>query len=289
MKRIELYRKIKARFIDAGLESAETDARLILENALKIRREDLVLEADCEVPEAELAKAEEMTRRRLAGEPVSKIRGFREFWGLEFEVTRDTLDPRPDSETLIEAVLQHIPDPSAPLRILDIGTGTGCLAISLLSELPNASGIAIDISPEALSVARRNIKRHGLEDRLEALDMGWQDLNSDMIFDVVISNPPYISTQEEETLSVEVRAFDPHLALFAGPEGLDAYRGIAGRLSDVLDENHGFAALEIGMSQAREVSEIFRKNGFEIDKLYQDLAGRDRCLIVKPAPALKKS
>lgn len=289
MNRTALYRYLKTELVNAGVDGPETDARLIAEKSLNISREDLVVEGSVQVSDHEIEAAKQMLGRRLAGEPVSKILGHREFWGLDFEVTRDTLDPRPDSETLIEAVLANIPDRSKPLRILDIGTGTGCLMISLLSELPRATGLAIDISAEALEVAAHNREKHDMTARMVLQHCGWQDVETEERFDIVISNPPYISRAEEETLSNEVRKFDPHLALFGGEDGLAAYRGIAGRLAELLNEKHGFSGFEIGLNQAAEVSEIFQKTGFETDKLHRDLAGHDRCLIVKPAPWLKKS
>jgi release factor glutamine methyltransferase len=289
MNRTELYRYLKTELTGNSMDSPVTDARLIIERSLDIKREALVIEGDVKVTDDQMALAREMLARRISGEPVSKILGHREFWGLDFEVTRDTLDPRPDSETLIEAVLQKIPDRSQSLRILDIGTGTGCLVISLLSELPNASGVAIDISSAELDVAARNLEQHGLKTRLTLQHCGWQDIETEDAFDIVISNPPYISMTEAEELSDEVSGFDPHIALFGGEDGLAAYRGIAKKLPELLNQNHGFSALEIGLNQAAEVSEIFKKTGFETEKLHRDLAGRDRCLIVKPAPWLKKS
>jgi len=188
--------------------------------------------------------------RRLAGEPLSKILGLKEFWGLEFQVNEYVLDPRPDTETLIEAVLDYVGGrKSETLKILDLGTGTGCVPISLLSELPNATAMAIDISDEALDVARQNVQKHNdqhdISDRIEFRKGSWFEGLEGQNFDIITSNPPYIPDSDIENLSKEVKNHDPVLALSGGDSGLEAYNKIFSSLNNHL-KSDGRAFFEIG-------------------------------------------
>lgn len=219
-----------------------------------------------------------LVKRRLNHEPVSKIIGKKGFWTLDFQVTSDTLDPRPDSETLVEAVLNKITDKSATLRILDLGTGTGCLLLALLSELPNAKGVGIDISSKAIEIARKNASNLGFSDRCEMKQCDWKDFKTDESFDILISNPPYIPKADILNLEQEVSKFDPILALDGGNNGLDAYRTIA-ELSHNFVSNKGFLALEIGIGQTLDVAKIFNATGFTTYKIQKDIANIDRCII----------
>ncbi|WP_420403667.1 peptide chain release factor N(5)-glutamine methyltransferase [Nisaea sp.] len=266
------------RLADSGADSPRLDARLLLAFALGESgrlhgREDEV------IPAAQAARFEALLGRRCAGEPVSRILGSREFWSLEFELSPATLDPRPDSETLIDALREIFPDRSAPLRILDLGTGTGCLLLAALSEFPNASGTGVDIDPECISVAARNAEKLCLSDRARMICSSWaSEVNG--LFDIVVSNPPYIPTSEIESLQPEVRIHDPMGALDGGVDGLDAYRNISESLDFLLAEN-GIALLEFGEGQGQDVARIMRTAGLTVYGFRNDLAGIQRCILVR--------
>jgi release factor glutamine methyltransferase len=279
----ELYLNCKTKLENAGVDTPEIEARLILIQALKLSREDIVFKGEVDISEGDVHCVDDIVAQRLLGVPLSKIFGEKEFWSLSFKVTKDTLDPRPDSETLIEAILDYKKSKNEQMRILDIGTGTGCLVISALSEYPNAMGVAIDISDRALAVAKENRDAHGMEDRLQLLNIGWSELPHDECYDVVISNPPYIDEADKPDLQTEVVDHDPHIALFADGNGLDAYREIAKFLKEILKPETGMGVFEIGFNQAADVSEIFRKNDLEVLEVRKDLSGHDRCIIVKTA------
>ena len=212
-----------ARLKAAGGDTPTLDARLLLQAAAGLTREDLIRGPDRMLTAEELARFESFMVRRERHEPVSRILGEREFYGRAFRVTPDTLDPRPDTETLIEAALSLIPKGA---RLLDLGTGTGAIAITLLAERPDASGIATDLSPAALAVARDNAVRLGVADRLELVEGSWFAPVTG-VFDIILSNPPYIPAVDIAALSPDVRNFDPTLALSGGTDGLDPYRTIA--------------------------------------------------------------
>ena len=217
------------------------------------------------------------TKRRAQHEPIAYLIKNKEFWSLPFEVTEDTLIPRPDSETLIEAILDFIPNSNARLNILDLGTGCGCLLGALLTEFKYAVGVGVDASKSASSVARRNMQRLGFTDRAEIRTGTWGD-GIKTSFDTIVCNPPYIPSGEIEMLDIGVRKFEPHMALDGGPDGLDSYRILAREVHRLLT-NSGFAAVEIGLGQAPEVAHIFEKNGLKIKKITQDLAFQNRCLL----------
>ena len=205
--------------------------------------------------------------RRLAGEPVAKIIGKKGFWKDDFIVSKDVLDPRPDSETLIEAVLEKFPDKNQTLRILDLGTGSGCLLLSLLGEYQNATGVGIDISPKALAIANQNKGNKNAE--FIVRDMR-QDLSDLGLFDIMISNPPYIPTNEIQTLERDVKDYDPLLALDGGQDGLDFYRA--------LTKQHLATTLfiEIGKGQESQVVPLFESQGWHFVQSWKDLGGITR-------------
>ncbi len=262
-----------------GIDTPELDARLLLQAAMGLRHEDLIIEAALSVSDQEREKLEAMVARRLAHEPVSRILGRRAFWNADFEVTTDTLDPRADSETLVEGVLSHV-DRTKPRALLDLGTGTGCLLLSLLQELPRATGLGIDVSAGAVETARRNAESLRLADRVEFMEINWNDLTPSGSYDVVIGNPPYIAAADIADLAPEVRDYDPLTALSGGADGLDCYREIAALLPAVLAEN-GLVALEIGAAQAEDVKGILGKAGLVVLQTLTDLAGHDRCIIAR--------
>jgi release factor glutamine methyltransferase len=261
----------------AGIEGGRLDARLLLGHVLGRAvwpHEEGPLDA------ATLARFRALVDRRLAREPVSRIVGRRAFWTLDLIVTADTLDPRPDSETLIEAALEVFADRTPPRRILDLGTGTGCLLLAALSEFPPATGLGIDRSEAAAEVARRNAAAAGLSDRAEVRCQDWAGLDADGRFDLVLSNPPYIAEAEIPTLAQEVRGHDPIGALVAGRDGLDAYRALAPVLARTLAAD-GRAILELGIGQADAVAAIIAAVGLGETARKADLGGVVRALVLK--------
>jgi len=268
-----------ARLGAAGIESARLDARLLLAAATGKSVEQIVARPDQALPPCAADAFAALIDRRSQREPVAQLLGRREFWSLDFVTTRDTLTPRPDTETIVETALRLFPDRGARLRFLDLGTGTGCLLVALLSEYPAASGLGTDVSPAAAEIARRNIATHGLESRASVAVDYWDDL-VDGQFDLIVSNPPYIPTAELERLDPEVTAFEPHLALDGGADGLDAYRDLACRLARRLAPG-GFAVLEVGVGQAADVAALCHAAGVQVHGRASDLAGRERCVVVK--------
>jgi release factor glutamine methyltransferase len=220
--------------------------------------------------------------RRLRREPVSQIVGYREFWGLDFEVTRDVLTPRPETELVIEAALEAF-QRDAPIVILDIGTGSGCLAIALATEFPAAMLIASDISLPALAVARRNAARHGVQNRIAFLHT--RELAPENDVDLIVSNPPYVPLRDEARLAVEVRDYEPRVALFGGPDGLDIYRGLlhANRQAIAVGDA-GRLIVEVGYGQAADVTALARAARWERERVHRDLQGIDRVLTFRAAP-----
>ena len=269
----------------AGVASAPLDARVMMRHVLGIKFEDMLIDPSRRLTTDEERRYHTLIERRRAREPLSHILGKREFWCLAFAVNRDVLDPRPDSETLIEAVLDHVRASDRPtgkdLSILDLGTGSGCLLLTLLHELPGARGLGVDISSAALAVAKTNMKRLGLTGRAQFLESDWLS-GIDGKFDIVVSNPPYIRSDDIERLAPEVRNHEPRLALDGGRDGFDAYRRIVPRLKSILLDD-GFAALEIGQGQADEVSSQMAAAGFNAIRINRDLAGIERCLTGRPA------
>lgn len=252
------------------------DARALLLWVEGIDGTDLI--ASPETPLSHESSYESAILRRVEREPVSKIIGSRRFWKHSFRVTPDVLDPRPDTETLIMAALEAAADLDRA-RILDLGTGSGCILLSLLADLPGATGLGTDVSEPTLAVAKDNADALNLSKRAHFLQSDWFT-GVDDTFNLVVCNPPYISETEKAALSPEVSRWDPEAALFAGMDGLQAYRQILDGLGAVL-EKPGFAILEIGADQAPSVREICREAGFgEISSRF-DLGGHERCLIIR--------
>jgi release factor glutamine methyltransferase len=253
------------------------EARLVVAAALGLDPASLLGWPERPIDEAARARAAEFVRRRAAGEPLSRLRGTREFWSLTFALSPETLDPRPETETLVAAALDAVPDRAAPLRLLDLGTGTGCLLLALLSELPNAWGIGVDRAVGAAARARANAATLGLGRRAVFLAADW-GAALDGRFDLIVSNPPYIPSGDIASLAPEVRR-DPRPALDGGADGLGAYRALAPDLARLLG---GTAVLELGAGQARAVTGIMRSAGLDIRGVHPDLAGIERCLALAP-------
>jgi release factor glutamine methyltransferase len=237
-----------------------------------------------DVPDRDRQAFERLVARRQAREPLAQIVGSKEFWSLDFLVTADVLCPRADSETLVEAALMEVRSryetASWPGRILDLGTGSGCLLLALLSECRSAQGIGVDVSMPALSIARRNGERLGLSGRVHWLCADWGTALAAESVDLILANPPYIAEGDADTLAPEISRFEPAAALFAGDEGLDAYRTLAADLGRLL-KSEAIACVEVGAGQADAVEDLLRRQRLECRSRRQDLAGIDRCMIVQ--------
>lgn len=260
----------RAELDKAGIETAGLDARLLLQHATGLSHETLIAEPE-RLVEADRFRA--LIARRRAREPVSRIKGGREFYGRSFILGPQTLDPRPDTETLIEAALACAP--RAP-RLIDLGTGTGCILVTLLCELPEASGLGTDISEPALAIAKFNACRHGVADRACFMTANWFEGVAGR-FDLILSNPPYIPTGEINGLMADVRRYDPRATLDGGCDGLEAYRALAEGAGTHLDAS-GQIIVEIGIGQEAEVTAIFRRAGWHLHHRRRDLSGKTRCL-----------
>lgn len=285
----ELRQRVAARLQAAGIERPNAEARILLSLALGLDDAALIAAPDATVSQTQEQTLEAMVARRLAGEPIARITGEKEFWSHSFRLGPETLVPRPETETLVEAALELFPDRDAPLNVLDLGTGSGILLAAILLERPNAKGVGFDRSKAALSVARENLDRLGIGARARWIYGDWmaarQDEKIGARYDLILSNPPYIPSEEIATLKCEVRAFDPQLALDGGPDGLDAYRAIIAELPQLLGEQ-GAAVLELGIGQEAAVTEIARERGLVAGEAKPDLAGIPRALILYP-PARK--
>lgn len=280
-----LRRAAARRLAEAGIDTPALDARILVATAVGLAPNALPLAEDRAVTDEEAAAIEAMLARRAAGEPVARIVGSREFWGLPFALTADTLVPRPDSETVIEAALAFVDEGgsrSRPLRLVDIGTGSGALLVALASELPAATGLGIDLSPGAATAARDNAARLGVGDRLLFVIGSYADCVGPA--DVVVTNPPYIESDVIAGLASEVRDHDPRLALDGGADGLDAYRAIIPQLQRVMAVD-GRAFLEIGSAQAEAVTALAERQGFTA-RIHRDLAGHDRVVELSRRAAL---
>ncbi len=279
------------RLKEAGVDDPQFDTRLLAAHALSCNRMQIMMQAERIMTAEEIAAVYRLIDRRAAREPVARIIGEREFWGLPIALNEATLEPRPDSETLVEAALTKMEGltssaklsaeamaktKSLALNILDLGSGSGCLLLALLSKWPNATGLGIDISPRAVEQARINAERLGLADRAAFRVNYWLEGLGET-FDVIISNPPYVASGDIPNLMPEVRNFDPHEALDGGADGLDVYRFLIPQLPLFLNPN-GFAIFEVGQGQAEAVCGLFRGAGFANVATHTDLGGVMRCV-----------
>ncbi len=266
-----------AALTQAGIDAPRRRARALLAAALDLSAAAIVAHPEHALTAAQQARIAAMLERMLAHEPLSRIVGKREFWGLEFRLSADTLDPRPDSETIVEAILARLPERDRAYRFLDLGTGSGCLLLALLSEYAAGAGIGVDIAPGAVRTARDNAARLGLAPRARFVVGDWAAALSGR-FDAVIANPPYIARAAIADLPPEVRDHDPLRALDGGPDGLAAYRAIAADLPRLLPPG-GLFATEIGLGQAAAVAAIVARQGLRVAALVPDLAGIDRVIV----------
>lgn len=262
----------------AGIPSAALDARLLMQQALACDHAMIIRDRLRVLSAEEVSRFEALLARRLAREPMSHITGQREFWKDTFNVCADVLDPRPDSETLIEVLLEIRPQRDAPYHLLDLGTGAGCLLLSALREYGQAKGVGVDVSEASARVAQRNAMRLGLQARATFIVSDWTDALQSQ-FDVVISNPPYIAEDEIAGLEPEVRNYEPHRALSGGEDGLDAYRVLMPRIAGSLKAD-GVALIELGAHQCKAVSQLAAGAGLQVRLACADLAGIERALVL---------
>ena len=261
-----------ARQLEKSSDTPRLDSELLMAEALNIDRDKLILSPpDRQVPK----RFWDMVERRRDGEPVAYITGRRAFWNIELHVGPGVLVPRPDSEVLISSALEHFEGTAGPQRILDLGTGPGTLLLAALDLWPRASGMGVDVSRQALAYAAANARRLGFDGRAVLKLGNWAEGIRER-FDLILCNPPYIA--EDADLGPGVREFEPDEALFAGKEGLDAYRALAPQLPELLEQG-GLAAVEIGSDQAEAVTGLLARDGLHA-RVTQDLGGRDRALLL---------
>jgi release factor glutamine methyltransferase len=265
--------------VAAGIapEEAAFDADVLARHVLGWDRGRLIASRRDAAPNGFEDAYARVVARRAAREPIAQITGVREFWGLDFEVTCDVLTPRPETELIVEEALEAFPDRPAAISIVDVGTGSGCLAVALAKEFPAAEIIATDLSEAALAVAARNARRHGVENRIAFVHTDL--LPSMQPVDLVISNPPYVSPQDAATLPPEVRDFEPHVALFADEDGIQFYRRLFEEtIHELLPE--GRLIVELGYDQRDRVAELARVHGWRVLKTREDLQGIPRVLVL---------
>ena len=266
-----------------AIDQGRYEARLLLADVLGVPIEKLIAWPEQKIPTKAVEKFQRLIARRCQGEPVSRLRGWREFWSLSFNLSSETLDPRPDTECLVESVLKTRPDHSRPWHILDLGTGTGCLLLSLLHEYPAATGVGIDFLAGAVAMARQNSALLGLAERAEIVYGDWRE-SADLIqtyskkADIIVANPPYIPTERIATLSAEVRLNDPWAALDGGADGLEAYRTLAPLLPQLIHPD-GLVALETGQGQTEAVESLLTSFGMRPIGVVCDLTGIKRCVL----------
>jgi release factor glutamine methyltransferase len=264
-----------ARLSAVGVDNPRGDARLLLCHSAHLELANVIVDPNVILTEEKFRKFETLVGRREKREPLSHLIGEREFWSLSFIVTADVLDPRPASETLVEAALDQMRDHSEPVSVLDLGTGSGCLLIAVLSELPGARGVGVDTSEAALAIARQNAEKNSLDAYATFMSSSWgRDVSGS--FDLILSNPPYIGEAERDDLEPEVVKYEPASALFAGEDGLSAYREVAPDILRLLNSD-GVAAIECGRDQMTLVIEIFDDAGLRHVETRCDLDGIERC------------
>jgi release factor glutamine methyltransferase len=279
-------RLLTARFEAAGIDHATLDARMLIGAVLQLDLTGLIAQGPRRLTVDDTARLDAFARRRVAGEPIARIRGMKEFWGLPLKLSADVLVPRPDTETVVEAALEILRAEGrtrAPLRIADLGTGSGAILLALLTELPNATGIGTDLSAAALETATTNAQHLGLTPRVDFMVSDYAEGLSGPL-DLIVSNPPYVRSADIASLSPEVRDHDPHLALDGGDDGLEAYRRLAAQASELLSPG-GLLVLEIGQGQDGDVAQLVAAAGLMIaGPTRADLAGIGRAVVGKLPP-----
>ncbi|EJF84295.1 protein-(glutamine-N5) methyltransferase, release factor-specific [Bartonella elizabethae Re6043vi] len=268
-----------------GILEADLDAKILVEWITGINAAERISRPDMHVSSEQIIQIEQAVQRRIAGEPVYRIIGIREFYGIPLKLSQETLEPRPDTETLIDLVLPFLKkqvENSKKITLLDMGTGSGAIAIAILKQIPQSYAVAVDISEDALKTAIKNAKNAEVIHRFTPLLSDWFDAITDH-FDFIVSNPPYIPAKDIKKLAKEVRLYDPLRALIGGEDGLDFYRKLAHEAANHLKEN-GYVAVEIGYSQEKDVCDLFEKNGFQCLEIRKDLSGIPRALLFACKP-----
>jgi release factor glutamine methyltransferase len=274
----EAFRAVRDRFRAADIDTPELDARLLSEAAFGLDKLALSLREKDAAPADGILRLEGLAARRLDGEPVARLLGHKEFYGVDFDLNAATLVPRPETELIVDLGIGVLKPIAAPL-LLDLGTGSGCIAIALLAHAPAARAVATELSEEALAMARRNAERLGVADRLELRAGSWcGPLEPGEKFDLVVANPPYVETEIIPQLPTEISGYDPLLALDGGEDGLAAYRAIAEGLKGHLKPD-GTLIVEIGSEQGIEVGALLSTAGFSAIDIKKDLAGLDRAVV----------
>ena len=279
---LQNFQDVVARLIAQKIANPILEARFLVAGALLKNPNEISSTMTFDAVTAK--KIEVLLQRRLHHEPLDKILGQREFYKYNFVVNKDVLSPRPETEILVEQALKYLQhNPHA--KILDLGTGSGCIIETLLAECPTARGVAVDVSAAALRVAQRNAQQLGVSERIKFVEKNWFDwqFRLEEKFDLIVSNPPYIPSADILKLDTEVKDYDPLVALDGGMDGLASYRRIA-RLSVELLNDGGYILLEVGLGQAEEVSQIFVKY-LQVCGIVKDLAGIDRCVIMQKSVA----
>ena len=271
----EIQRKLCNNFSTIGIETPELDARIILKEVLYLDDKDLILKESLDIPEEMIEKIITIESRRLNGEPISKIFKKRDFYNSTFVISNDVLDPRPETELIVEIANNFI-DKNEVKNILDLGTGSGCILLSILKENKMINGLGIDLSKDAISIAKQNSKKLNLETQSNFLVSNWMS-SVNYKYDLVVSNPPYIASEDIKKLSKSVKIYDPILSLDGGDDGLNSYRLIASDLKRIISMN-ALIIIEIGYNQSLQVTDIFKKNDFKLIKKYNDINGLDRVL-----------
>ena len=276
-----LGKNIENLFNNSNINLARTESIILLSYFLKLSKEDIILRVkDIYPDQRSIENINLAVKRRLRGEPISHIIGKREFYSIDFDISSDALDPRPDSEILVEEILELVKnfDESKTIKILELGVGSGCLVLTLLKNISNSSAIAVDINQKSIEIAKNNAKKLDLEEKIEFINSNWYENLVEEKFDIIISNPPYIKTEDIAFLQKEVKDFEPIIALDGGEDGFDCYREIAKNINNFLSKK-SFLILEIGQNMEKEVSKIFQDKKLKLIKSAKDLNSIIRCLI----------
>ena len=271
----ELQKKITKILAEGGIETNSLDARIILKEIFNFDEKELILNSDLILSESKISKVQKIITRRLNLEPVSKIFGKRDFYNSTFSISDDVLDPRPETENIVEIANNFILEKGYE-SFIDLGTGSGCIILSILKENKNLTAVGVDISIDAINIAKKNSKDMNLEKRSSFLVSNWLS-SVYSSYDLIISNPPYIPSDEIITLSKTVKNFDPLISLDGGQDGLKCYKEIAQDINRVINKN-GRVILEIGYNQAHDVIKIFESKEFKLLKIYNDINGLNRIL-----------
>ena len=277
MKLGELFKFCKVELQKHNITSYQIDSLILISHTLKISKEEVIFNSDLLLSNSQRKEIKSLLKRRILGEPISHIIGKRAFFEDEFLVNKNVLDPRPDSEILIETILEIFLSNQQKLKILELGVGSGCLILTILKKLKDAFGVGVDISKTALKVVKENAKNLKLVPKLTLINSNWFEKLEEWDFDLIISNPPYIKTDAINNLQKEVKLFEPKLALDGGKDGLDCYRIIAKDVDKFLKKS-GYLFLEIGQNQEDDVIKIFGDK-LKFIKLKKDLSGIIRCLV----------